>query len=329
MSGVNYRGRARLRDQQATERLSALLNGVTQRTEQPGTHDQEKPAPAGQEHPARQDEPERGAEQEPPTESAGPQHREPVAVRTFFARPAAVVLVAVLLLVCGVSALSLTPLGSDADSSEVVTADTPEAGRDRGEAGTEAGSAGPARDPAPVAVASASNGAPAEGPGSLAVHVVGEVRKPAVVQLSPGARVIDAVEAAGGLTNAAVTERVNLAQPVTDGQQVMIPNERTQEELDTAAVAGAAGGGTEGANPGADAAGGTSEGNASAPGGAIDLNSATAAELEQLPRVGPVLAQRIVEFRTQHGPFTAVEQLDDVSGIGPAMLEALTPLVTV
>lgn len=61
----------------------------------------------------------------------------------------------------------------------------------------------------------------------------------------------------------------------------------------------------------------------------MNLNTATAADLETLPRVGPVLAQRIVDFRTQHGPFTAPEQIDDVSGVGPAMLEALLPLVTV
>ena len=66
------------------------------------------------------------------------------------------------------------------------------------------------------------------------------------------------------------------------------------------------------------------------PGGApVNLNTASQAELETLPRVGPVLAQRIVEFRTQHGPFTSAEQLDDVNGVGPAMLEALLPLVTV
>ena len=274
--------------------------------------------------------------------SGGPQHREPVAVRTFFTRPAVVVLIAVLLVVCGISALSLIPRGSDSGASEVVAADTSDSDGDPAqalsEAGTEAGTETSGNGTPPGAPASAAARGPEDAPATLAVHVVGEVRKPAVVQLSPGARVIDAVEAAGGLTDAAVTERVNLAQPVTDGQQVMIPNERTQEELSTGAVPGAAdgSGGAASGRHGSEAAAGTSDGNASTPGGEaaaggglININSATAAELETLPRVGPVLAQRIVDFRTEHGPFTAVEQLDDVSGIGPAMLEALLPLATV
>ncbi|RLZ02620.1 hypothetical protein CWC38_10145 [Kocuria tytonicola] len=191
---------------------------------------------------------------------------------------------------------------------------------------------------------SGSAGAPSAGStgGVLTVHVVGEVRDPSVVTLSPGARVMDAVEAAGGFTPAAVKDRINLAENVADGAQIVIPNRGNVDEVLAARTAPGGGSGGSGApapnaasrpagatngapEPGARGGGST----AAAPGAPVNLNTATEAELEALPKVGPVLAQRIVEFRTQHGPFTSPEQLDDVSGVGPAMLEALLPLVTV
>lgn len=320
MSGVNYRGRARLRDQQATERLSALLDGVAERAGEPqepeGTDAASIPLP----------------------ETNGPQHREPVAVRTFFSRPAIVVLIAVLLVVCGISALSLLPGGSEPESAVVAAADATDSARDSAvsssepQAGTATGGTGPTSN------ASGPAGPAGDSSSPMTVHVVGEVKKPAVVQLSPGARVIDAVEAAGGLTEAAVTERINLAQPVSDGQQIVIPNEKTAAELEASGAqtrpTPAVGNGDAAAGTAAkDTAGGESVGDAAADdaasGGLINLNTATAADLEELPRVGPVLAQRIVDFRTEHGLFTAPEQLDDVSGIGPAMLDALLPLVSV
>lgn len=310
MSGVNYRGRARLRDHQATERLSALLEGVAERGGEPA--DPGGGVTAGDDV----------------GEHDRPQHRHPVAVRTFFTRPAVIVVIVVLLAVCGISALSLLPGGSDPGSTVVAEAET-DSGRASGAASATAGASGSVSGPHP-APATTHTGDPSV---ALTVHVVGEVKKPAVVQLSPGARVIDAVAAAGGLTDAAVTERINLAQPLTDGQQVLIPNE------ETAAQTGAAGeraGTAQGPQAGQGAPtstgsepGGDGDPGAAASGALINLNNATAAELEELPRVGPVLAQRIVDFRTEHGPFTAPEQLDDVSGIGPAMLEAMLPLVTV
>ncbi|MEX5270334.1 helix-hairpin-helix domain-containing protein [Kocuria sabuli] len=195
------------------------------------------------------------------------------------------------------------------------------AGEDGGAALAEVGVPAPdAAGPAPGAAApgaapGASATAPPAAEGSLHVHVAGEVARPGVVELEPGARVVDAVEAAGGLTDAAGT--VNLAAPVTDGQQVLVP--------DAAAPApGTAAGPAAGPAAGeADAAGGA------VPGGPLNLNTATAADLEALPRVGPVLAGRIVEFRDQHGGFTAAGDLDAVPGIGPALMEALLPLVTV
>jgi competence protein ComEA len=153
------------------------------------------------------------------------------------------------------------------------------------------------------------------------VHVTGEVARPGVVEVEPGDRVVDAVEAAGGLTGAAVTEGVNLAAPVADGQQVLIPDTRP------APPPAAPGTPDPGATPPDPA---TAADAASADGaGLLDLNTATAADLEALPRVGPVLAERIVAFREQNGGFASVADLDAVEGVGPALMEALTPLVTV
>lgn len=173
--------------------------------------------------------------------------------------------------------------------------------------------------PAPDATASGAPTGAGEGPGPspgqrLYVHVTGAVARPGVVALEPGARVVDAVEAAGGLTDAAVAGTVNLAAPVTDGQQVLVPDE--------AAAGAPAAPAAPGVPPAAGEAG-------AAPGGTLDLNTATAADLEALPRVGPVLAERIVAFRDEHGGFAAVGDLDAVPGIGPALMEALAPLVTV
>ncbi|WP_431812919.1 helix-hairpin-helix domain-containing protein [Kocuria sp. cx-455] len=320
MSGVNYRGRARLRDQQATERLSALLEGVAERAEEPAVPGGHVTAVDG------------------PGEQDGPHHRHPVAVRAFFTRPAVIVVIVVLLAVCGISALSLLPGDADPESSVVAEADPSGAATVAGEASgaasapVDAPGSGPGSHAAP---ATTDTGGPSA---ALTVHVVGEVKQPGVVQLSPGARVIDAVDAAGGLTGAAVTERINLAQPLTDGQQVLIPNEKTAAQAE---AAGDSAGTAQGApavrgvprETGSRAGGSETRGEpgtgAAASGGPINLNTAAVADLEELPRVGPVLAQRIVDFRAEHGPFTAPEQLDDVSGIGPAMLEALLPLVTV
>lgn len=196
------------------------------------------------------------------------------------------------------------------------------------EVGVPASPAPDAAGPVPDAAASgaapgASATVPAATDGSLHVHVAGEVARPGVVELEPGARVVDAVEAAGGLTDAAAGT-VNLAAPVTDGQQVLVPDAAAAPPAPAAAAAVPAAGSAVGsAAGGGDAAGGA------VPNGPLNLNTATAADLEALPRVGPVLAGRIVEFRDQHGGFTAAGDLDAVPGIGPALMEALLPLVTV
>lgn len=138
--------------------------------------------------------------------------------------------------------------------------------------------------------------------GSLVVDVVGRVRRPGVYRLPPGSRVTDAVAAAGGVLAGVDPATVNLARTLSDGEQLVIGRS-------TAAVPTATG--------------------SADPSGPVDLNSATAAQLDALPGVGPVLAQRIVDWRTQHGRFDSVAQLRSVSGIGDAKFADLAPLVAV
>ena len=154
------------------------------------------------------------------------------------------------------------------------------------------------------------------------VHVVGEVSDPGVVELPAGSRVADAIEAAGGATEAAVLDVVNLARSVTDGEQVTVPDVALAESWRAGqSLAGGAdsAGGPEGS--GGNGAGG------SASTGAVALNSATADDLETLPRIGPALAQRIVEWRDANGGFSSVDQLLEVPGIGAKTLDGLRDLV--
>ncbi|MCP3994561.1 MAG: ComEA family DNA-binding protein [bacterium] len=130
--------------------------------------------------------------------------------------------------------------------------------------------------------------------GLITVHVSGEVVAPGLVEVKATARVADAVAASGGTTRDADLAAVNLAAPLRDGQQVVIPN--TDEGVGGAAI--------------------TADGQ-------VRINSATAAELEQLPGVGPVLAARIAAHREEHGPFETAEDLLDVPGIGEGKLETL------
>ena len=141
---------------------------------------------------------------------------------------------------------------------------------------------------------------------TVVVSVVGLVARPGLVTLPTGARVADAVTAAGGLVAPADPASVNLAAVLADGQQVAV------------GVPGAA------ADPGGGTAAAGTVGS-----GPVDLNVATVAALDGLPGIGPVLAQRIVDFRTQHGRFASVDQLDDVPGIGPALYARLAGQVRV
>lgn len=154
----------------------------------------------------------------------------------------------------------------------------------------------------------------------VVVHVAGAVAKPGVIRLQQGSRVDDAIRAAGGATADADVNRLNLALVVEDGQKIYVP----QQGENMPAVADPAGAGVS-----AEGAPGSAGGPAGVAGGKINLNTADASELDALPKVGPVLAQRIVDWRKEHGAFKTVEELDAVDGVGPKMLEALLPLVTV
>jgi competence protein ComEA len=144
----------------------------------------------------------------------------------------------------------------------------------------------------------------------LFVHVSGAVRTPGLYRLADGARVVDAVAAAGGFEDGAAKDAVNLARPVGDGEQLVVP--------------------VAGAETPAPRAGGGPPGGPGAPAETrVNLNSADAAALDALPRIGPALAARIVAWREQNGRFTSVDDLLAVPGIGDKMLESLRDLVTV
>jgi competence protein ComEA len=165
----------------------------------------------------------------------------------------------------------------------------------------------------------ASPGPPA---GQVRVYVVGQVRHPGVVSLVNGARVEDAVKAAGGATERADLAVINLARKVQDGEQIVVP--KPGETVPAAALD--AGGGAGGAGAGGTGGDGTAGGG---PGAPIDLNTATVAQLDTLPGVGPVIAGRIVAWRQDNGRFATVDDLGEVSGIGEATLAKLRPLVRV
>lgn len=159
-------------------------------------------------------------------------------------------------------------------------------------------------------------------PTRIAIHVVGAVQQPGVYHLVVGARGDDALRAAGGPTRDADVRRVNLAAPLMDGQQFVVP--RVGERLTTTvpslgSVVGGQSAGDIGINPGV---------NPGAP-LLVDLNQATVAELDQLPGVGPSTARAIIDHRTRHGPFASVDDLLAVRGIGPAKLAELKPFVRV
>ena len=159
---------------------------------------------------------------------------------------------------------------------------------------------------APIAPAATPTAAAARAAAVLVVDVAGAVRRPGLVRLPRGARVADAVARAGGLTRRAERSGVNLAALVSDGEQVLVPER---------GAAAAGGGAAAGAPGGAGAA------------GPVSLNSASAEQLDTLPGIGPVTAQKIVTYRQQHGAFTSVDGLDAIPGIGPARIAELQGLV--
>lgn len=158
---------------------------------------------------------------------------------------------------------------------------------------------------APV-VASPPGAAPSPASSTVVVDVAGKVRRPGLVKLAGGARVADAITAAGGMLPGTSTAGLSLARRLVDGEQLLVGLPQQP------AVAGA---------PPASAAAGAT--------GPVDLNTATVSDLDALPGIGPVLAQRVLDWRTAHGSFTSVDQLREVSGLGGKKFDALAPLVRV
>ncbi|WP_165362511.1 helix-hairpin-helix domain-containing protein [Promicromonospora panici] len=210
---------------------------------------------------------------------------------------AVVAVVAVLLLGLGVAAFSLGA-GDGAEPLTSVAAGEESSGESASPFAESApGSTPPGAGPAPSTSAH----------GGLLVHVVGAVSEPGLVTVPDGARVADALQAAGGATRKADLTALNLARSVVDGEQLYVP-----EPGETVPGAGAP------ADGGQIAPGGTPEA-----GGAVDINTADAVALEALPGVGPSIAQAIVEWREANGPFASVDELEDVPGIGPATLDEI------
>jgi len=144
---------------------------------------------------------------------------------------------------------------------------------------------------------------------TIFVHVLGAVARPGLFELNEGARVMDAIAAAGGLTSEADPGGVNLARIVSDGEQFYVPRPGEVPPLPVVVPSGSAAVG--------------------APAAKVNLNTATVADFDSLPRIGPTMAQRIIDFRTTNGKFTSVDGLRDVAGIGEKTFETLKDLITV
>jgi competence protein ComEA len=180
----------------------------------------------------------------------------------------------------------------------------------------------------PVDMAATASRGPSPGPSArpdqpVVVSVVGLVHTPGLVTLAPGARIADALKAAGGSTDGADTSGLNMARQVDDGEQIVVgmaPVKGQPAVLGSSVSPGSAAPGPSTSTPG------PAKGAPTAP---INLNTATVEQLDTLPGVGPVRAAAIVAWRNTHGKFTTVDQLGEVDGIGPGRLEKLRPLVRV
>jgi competence protein ComEA len=156
--------------------------------------------------------------------------------------------------------------------------------------------------PPPPAAGTGVTGLPSS---RVVVDVVGAVRRPGLYRLAQGSRIADAVARAGGATGRADLAQVNLAAPLADGEQVVVPR--------------------RGGVPGAASSGGAAA--PGAPAAPVQLSTATLEQLDTLPGVGPMTAQKILDYREKHGAFSSVDALDAVPGIGPKRLEQLRDLV--
>ena len=170
----------------------------------------------------------------------------------------------------------------------------------------------PSLAPAPTEPSTPAEQSP---PAEVVVHVSGAVKQAGVYRLAPASRVADAIEQAGGATEHADLDALNLAEPLQDGQKIHVPRKGEASAPTTASVSPPR---TPRRAP-----------QAAAVQFPINLNTATAEQLEAIPGIGPVLAQRIIEYRQTHGRFQSVDELLEVRGIGPKRLESMRPYVTV
>lgn len=247
-------------------------------------------------------------------DDGGPR-RWSIGLRAAVVASVAVLLVAVVVAVVATARPDdvITLAGASASSAASAASVGPSAASEPADGTTAATDSTPEGDGGAGRPPGASASAPA--PGTVVVHVVGEVREPGLVTVPVGARVADALAAAGGTTRRADAAGLNLARAVVDGEQIRVPRPGEAVPAPGAAPDGADGSTTGGAS-------------STSPGGAVSLNSATAADLEVLPGIGPALAGRIVAWREENGPFTSVDELDEVSGIGPSVLAQVRDLVT-
>ena len=176
-------------------------------------------------------------------------------------------------------------------------------------------------------------------PSSIRVHVIGRVNDPGVHEISANGRIIDAIDAAGGMASGAHPGSLNMAQPVCDGCQILIPASGNGKVIAPSGVQG--GGGSPDGQP-APGGGGALSGAAAVPGGngaaaqgapasgeQVDLNTATVEQLQTIDGVGPVMAERIFTWRQEHGRFTSVDELQEIDGIGPKKFAKLKDRVRV
>ena len=247
-------------------------------------------------------------------ESDGPRRRVAIAP------PAALAIIGVGVIACVVAAFGLF---SGDDAAPVV--DFPNPGGSAVVSG--------AVSPSVVAPLVPSAQPPAAAPAVVVVSVVGLVHKPGLVTLKSNARVADAIAAAGGARQGADTVSLNLAQPLHDGDQVLVgyAGPDGQRSMRSAVLSGASGASPTAGGALTSAAGPASSGGPGrgASGGLVNLNTATEEQLDTLPGVGPVTAKAIVDWRTKNGSFGSVDQLAEVDGIGPARMAKLRDLVTV
>ncbi|TFB88165.1 ComEA family DNA-binding protein [Cryobacterium algoricola] len=254
----------------------------------------------------------------PPLDTLVPAARRPSRARLRIGLGAAVVLVLAALLI----AVIVTALGPQSGQQVLVparsgaSADGPQKASPSATSGTGSGS-GRSGSGTGASGSGTARSSPGATPAAvILVHVLGAVARPGLFELPVGARVVDAVSAAGGFTAAADPAGANLARPLADGEQVYLP--AVGETVPGGAGGGSVGGSGVGSGPAA-----------GLPAVKVNLNRATAAELDALPRIGPAMAQRIVDYRSANGPFATIDDLRNVTGIGDKTFDALKDLVTV